>query len=184
MFSNQFSMARGVVGTQLPPVYVYAAETAIQMTLTELNENLREIYVESYTHSEVSELIFRATARELYRIFGPYQPELTEEDFYALELGSAGLMRGYMVRPCDGTLTLEKKLRMFLTLSLRGYKVPEEVVQQILRFVGGLDIRTVAELVMQKLFQALAMHYEFSLSEEAQAAAPAAPEDKGKETTL
>ena len=190
MFSNQFSMARGVVGTQLPPVYVYAAETAIQMTLTELNENLREIYilreiyVESYTHSEVSEFIFRATARELYRIFGPYQPELTEEDFYALELGSAGLMRGYMVRPCDGTLTLEKKLRMFLTLSLRGYKVPEEVVQQILRFVGGLDIRTVAELGMQKLFQALAMHYEFSLSEEAQAAAPAAPEDKGKETTL
>ena len=171
MFSNQFSMARGVVGTQLPPVYVYAAETAIQMTLTELNENLREIYVESYTHSEVSEFIFRATARELYRIFGPYQPELTEEDFYALELGSAGLMRGYMVRPCDGTLTLEKKLRMFL----RGYKVPEEEVQQILRFVEGLDIRTVAEQVMQKLFQALAMHYEFSLSEEAQAAAPAAP---------
>ena len=143
--------------------------------LTELNENLREIYVESYTHSEVSEFIFRATARELYRIFGPYQPELTEEDFYALELGSAGLMRGYMVRPCDGTLTLEKKLRMFLTLSLRGYKVPEEEVRQILRFVEGLDIRTVAEQVMQKLFQALAMHYEFSLSEEAQAAAPAVP---------
>ena len=172
MFSNQFSMARDVTGAQLPPAYVYAAETAIQMTLTELNENLREIYVESYTHSEVSEFIFRATARELYRIFGPYQPELTEEDFYALELGSAGLMRGYMVRPCDGTLTLEKKLRMFLTLSLRGYKVPEEV-QQILRFVEGLDICTVAEQVMQKLFQALAMHYEFSLSEEAQAAAPA-----------
>lgn len=183
MFSNQFAMARDEAGAKLPPVYVYAVETAIQMTLTELNENLREIYVESYTHSEVSEFIFRATARELYRIFGPYQPELTEEDFYALELGSAGLMRGYMVRPCDGTLTLEKKLRMFLTLSLRGYKVPEEV-RQILRFVEGLDIRTVAEQVMQKLFQALAMHYEFSLSEEAQAAAPAAPEDKEKKTKL
>lgn len=183
MFSNQFAMARGEAGAKLPPVYVYAVETAIQMTLTELNENLREIYVESYTHSEVSDFIFRATARELYRIFGPYQPELTEEDFYALELGSAGLMRGYMVRPCDGTLTLEKKLRMFLTLSLRGYKVPEEV-RQILRFVEGLDIRTVAEQVMQKLFQALAMHYEFSLSEEAQAAATAAPEDKEKKTKL
>ena len=182
--SNSIFQARDVTGKQLPPAYVYAAETAIQMTLTELNENLREIYVESYTHSEVSEFIFRATARELYRIFGPYQPELTEEDFYTLELGSAGLMRGYMVRPCDGTLTLEKKLRMFLTLSLRGYKVPEEEVQQILRFVEGLDIRTVAEQVMQKLFQALAMHYEFSLSEEAQAAAPAAPEDKEKKTKL
>lgn len=184
MFSGQFGAARTITGGGLPPVYAYAAETAIQLTLTELNENLREIYVESYTHSEVSEFIFRATARELYRIFGSYQPELTEEDFYTLELGSAGLMRGYMVRPCDGTLTLEKKLRMFLTLSLRGYKVPEEEVQQILRFVEGLDIRTVAEQVMQKLFQALAMHYEFSLSEEAQAAAPAAPEDKEKKTKL
>ena len=183
MFSGQFALAEQHSAAQ-DPVLLYAVETAIQMTLTELNENLREIYVESYTHSEVSEFIFRATARELYRIFGPYQPELTEEDFYALELGSAGLMRGYMVRPCDGTLTLEKKLRMFLTLSLRGYKVPEEEVQQILRFVEGLDIRTVAEQVMQKLFQALAMHYEFSLSEEAQAAAPAAPEDKEKKTKL
>ena len=71
-----------------------------------------------------------------------------------------------------------------LPLSLRGYKVPEEEVRQILRFVEGLDIRTVAEQVMQKLFQALAMHYEFSLSEEAQAAAPAAPEDKEKKTKL
>ena len=163
MFGGQFGVARSIADSKLPPVYAYALETAIQLTLTELNENLREIYVESYTHSEVSEFIFRATARELYRIFGPYQPELTEEDFYTLELGSAGLMRGYMVRPCDGTLTLEKKLRMFLTLSLRGYKVPEEEVQQILRFVEGLDIRTVAEQVMQKLFKALAMHYEFSL---------------------
>ena len=184
MFGSQFSAARSAAEGSLPPVFVYAVETAIQMTLTELNENLREIYIEAYTQKEASAYIFQETAKELHRIFGPYQPELTEEDFYALELGSAGLMRGYMVRPCDGTLTLEKKLRMFLTLSLRGYKVPEEEVRQILRFVEGLDIRTVAEQVMQKLFQALAMHYEFSLSEEAQAAATAAPEDKEKKTKL
>ena len=72
------------------------------MTLTELNENLREIYVESYTHSEVSEFIFRATARELYRIFGSYQPELTEEDFYTLELGSAGLCGATWSAPAMG----------------------------------------------------------------------------------
>lgn len=35
MFSNQFGAAKKVAGTQLPPVYVYAVETAIQMTLTE-----------------------------------------------------------------------------------------------------------------------------------------------------
>jgi len=45
MFSTQFGMARQLAGADLPPVYVYAVETAIQMTLTELNENLREIYI-------------------------------------------------------------------------------------------------------------------------------------------
>lgn len=58
-------------------MYVYAVETAIQMTLTELNENLREIYIEAYTQKEASDYIFQETAKELYQIFGPYQPELT-----------------------------------------------------------------------------------------------------------
>ena len=121
MFSNQFAMARSTAGTQLPPIYVYAVETAIQMTLTELNENLREIYIEAYTQKEASDYIFRETAKELYQIFSPYQPELTEQDFYFMEIGSAGIMRGFMAHPCDEALTLEKKLRTFLTMSLRSY---------------------------------------------------------------
>ena len=90
MFENQFSMARSTAGRQLPPVCVYAVETAIQMTLTELNENLREIYLEAYN-------------------------------------------------------------------------VPKEETEQAIRFVEGLDIRAISEQVMQALFRALAMHFEFSL---------------------
>ena len=164
MFSNQFAMARSTAGTQLPPIYVYAVDTAIQMTLTELNENLREIYIEAYTQKEASDYIFRETAKELYQIFSPYQPELTEQDFYFMEIGSAGIMRGFMAHPCDEALTLEKKLRLFLTMSLRAYSVPKEEVEQVIRFVEGLDIRGIAEQVMQKLFKALAMRYEFSLT--------------------
>ena len=164
MFSNQFAMARSTAGTQLPPIYVYAVETAIQMTLTELNENLREIYIEAYTQKEASDYIFRETAKELYQIFGSYQPELTAQDFFFMELGSAGIMRAYMAHPCDEELTLEKKLRLFLTMSLRAYNVPKEEMEQAIRFVEGLDIRTISERVMQGLFKALAMRFEFSLA--------------------
>lgn len=163
MFSSQFGAARSAIGEKLPPVYVYAAETAIQMTLTELNENLREIYIEAYTQQEASGYIFRETAKELYAIFGPYQPELTEEDFFHMEIGSAGLMRGYMAYPCDEVLTLEKKLESFLTLSLRGYKVPEQELQQVLAFLDTMDIRTVAQRIMERLFHALEMRYDFHL---------------------
>ena len=161
MFENQFAMARSAAGATL---FRSAVETAIQMTLTELNENLREIYIEAYTQKEASEFIFRETAKELYQIFGPYQPELTARDFYDMEIGSASIMRGYMAHPCDEELTLEKKLRLFLTMSLRAYNVPKEETEQAIRFVEGLDIRTISEQVMQALFRALAMRFEFSLA--------------------
>ena len=163
MFSNQFGAAKKVAGTQLPPVYVYAVETAIQMTLTELNENLRDIYIEAYSHEEALEYIFRETAKELYQIFGPYQPQLTEQDFYALEIGSAGIMRGYMARPCDDVRTLEKKRVCCLSMSLRAYKVPEDEIHRVLAFMTELDIRAVAQQVMHQLFNALAMRFEFTL---------------------
>lgn len=163
MFSNQFAMARSTAGTQLPPIYVYAVETAIQMTLTELNENLREIYIEAYTQKEASDYIFRETAKELYQIFSPYQPELTEQDFYFMEIGSAGIMRGFMAHPCDEALTLEKKLRTFLTMSLRSYHVPEDEIKKAVDFIGGMDIRAVSERVMHELFKGLAMRFEFTL---------------------
>ena len=163
MFENQFGIARSIAGEVLPPVYVYATETALQITLTELNENLREIYLEVYTRQHLLDYIQRATAKELYQIFGPYQPALTEQDFYELELGTAGLMRAYMANPCTADFPLERKLNRFLTLALRGYKVPEEELQKVLAFLAGLDMRGVAQRVMEELFRQLAMRYEFSL---------------------
>lgn len=163
MFENQFGIAKNVAGTALSPVYVYAAETALQITLTELNENLREIYLEAYTKEHLLDYIQRATAKELYRIFGPYQPELTKQDFYELEFGSAGLMRGFMANPCTSDFTLERKLNKFVTLALRGYKVEEDEVQKVLLFLAELDIRSIAQSVMEELFRQLAMRYEFSL---------------------
>ena len=160
MFKNQFKAARKVAGEGLPPVYVYAVETALQLTLTELNENLREIYMEVYTRPRLLDYVHRSTTKELYQIFGPYQPALTERDFYELELGTAGLMRGFMGQPCTKEFTLERKLEKFLTLSLRGFKVPEEELQEVL---AGQDIRSIAQTVMEDLFRKLAMHYKFSL---------------------
>ena len=72
-------------------------------------------------------------------------------------------MRGYMANPCTAEFPLERKLNKFLTLALRGYKVPEEELQQVLAFLGGLDMRGIAQKVMEELFRQLAMRYEFSL---------------------
>ena len=165
MFSNQFAMARDEAGAKLPPVYVYALETSLQLTLTELNESLREVYLEAYRQPQSADYIYRHTASELYQIFGSYLPSYSECDFYEQDIGSGGIMRAYMAQPCDEALTLERKIQLFLTMSLRAYRVPEEEIEKTLAYIAGRDIRAVSERVMHILFQTLAMRYEFSLSD-------------------
>lgn len=165
MFGGQFDMARSIADTKLPPVYAYALETAIQLTLTELNENLREIYIEAYSLPETSEYIYLHTTAELKQIFSANFPDYSDSDFYEMEIGTAGLMRSYMARKCDIHFPLERKLSRFLTAAMRVYRVPEDELEQTVRFVERLDIRSIAECVMHALFQTLAMHYDFSLQE-------------------
>lgn len=169
MFSGQFGIARSNTGNGLPPVYAYAVETAIQLTLTELNEYLREIYIESYTQPDTSEYIYIHTTMELKKIFGSYFPDYSESDFYEMEIGTSGLMRSYMAKKCDIHFPLERKLERFLTAAMRVYRVPEEEQEKVLAFLAGLDVKAMATEVMQQLFQFLEMKYDFSLtrSEEA-----------------
>ena len=163
MFGGQFDAARSIVGGGLAPVYAYAVETAIQLALTELNENLREIYIEAYTLPDTSEYIYLNTTAELKEIFGSNFPDYSDSDFYEMEIGTAGLMRNYMAKKCDIHFTLAQKLECFLQISLRAFKVPQEEQERILAYIKSIDICAVANGVMQKLFAALEMRFDFTL---------------------
>ena len=164
MFGGQFGVARSIAGDKLPPVYIYAVETAIQLTLTELNENLRELYTEAYSLPDTAEYIYLHTTAELKKIFGANFPDYAESDFYEMDIGTSGLMRNYMARKCDIHFPLEHKLSRFLTAAMRVYRVPEEEQAQVLAFVAALDIREIATKVIQKLFAMLEMKFDFKLS--------------------
>lgn len=165
MFSQQFGIAGKPSAGGASPALVYALETSIQLALTELNENLREIYIEVYTQPDILERIRQKTTAELQRIFGPYLPECSASDFYEMDIGTAAIMRGYMERPCDLYFTLERKIECFLRMTLTVYHVPETQISEILQAIAALDIRTIADSVMQRLFTALQMKYEFTLTD-------------------
>lgn len=165
MFSQQFGIAGKLSAGGASPALVYALETYIQLALTELNENLREIYIEVYTQPDILERIRQKTTAELQRIFGPYLPECSASDFYEMDIGTAAIMRGYMERPCDLYFTLEWKIECFLRMTLTVYHVPETQISEILQTIAALDIRTIADSVMQRLFTALQMKYEFTLTD-------------------
>ena len=162
-------MARSIADQNLPPIFAYAVETSIQLTLTELNENLREIYIEAYSVPDTAEYIYLHTTAELKQIFGANFPDYSDSDFYEMEIGTAGLMRNYMARKCDIHFPLERKLSRFLTAAMRVYLVPEEKQARVLAFIGSIDIRKLAVTVMHKLFAMLEMKYDFKLSTDGEA---------------
>lgn len=163
---TQIGVARSIADCNLPPVYTYAVETAIQLTLTELNEKLREIYIEAYTLPDTAERIYQYTTAELKQLFGDNFPDYAESDFYEMEIGTAGLIRNYMARRCDIHFPLDHKLRCFLTSVMRVYKVPEEEQTKVLAVIQRLDIKADAAKVMDKLFAMLEMTFDFKLSKD------------------
>lgn len=164
MFDNQFAIAKKVIKNSKSPVYFYATETAIQLAITELDENLREIYVEAYSNQKIAEYIYQRTSSELRDIFGDYLPNATEGDFYELDIGTCGLMRAYMSRPCDKYFTLQRKTDCFLGIALSAYNVPEEEKEEIINYIRSTDILPAANAVIQELFKQLSVRFDFVLS--------------------
>ena len=160
MFSGQFDAARQLAADAPTPVHVYAVETALQLALTELNENLRDVYVEAYTCPETLSLIHRRTAAELQAAFGAYLPEATPADFLEMEVGTAGMMRAYMACRCGPDFPLERKISRFLEMSLSVFRVPEDERARIITHVATLDMYLLARRVMNALFESLSMHFE------------------------
>lgn len=131
--------------------------------ITERNEQLREIYTEAYTLPETMEFIYENTAKELMQIFGDRFPGYLESDFYEIDIGTCGLMRSYMAKPCDIHFPLQRKIDRFLTSSLRIFRVEGEELEQVLEFVRGLDLVPAADQVIAQIFTTLEDHFHCKL---------------------
>ena len=166
MFGSQFDMAGQIAGQKLPPVYVYAVETSIQLALTELNENLRDIYVEAYTNRETLCYIHDRTAARLFELFRPFNPDWSESRCFETEIGTAAVMSGYMRYPCNRYFTFEQKLERFLDIALKAYNVPEAMRSDAIERIKAVDIRNYAVRVIRKLAESVGFEHDLSLNGE------------------
>lgn len=166
MFKNQFGIARGMSENVENPAFVYAAETAIQLAITELNENIREIYIEVYTQPKLYEYVYENTSTEISKFFAKYNPDWKESDFYESALGSGGMMRAFMTRKCDKYFTLKRKIERFLNMAFDVYHVSKEDKKDAIARIAAMDIVGASNAVLKKLYAALEMTFDFKFSQE------------------
>ena len=165
MFSGQFELAESLIGEDGDPLLLYGVETALQIYITELSWQLRELYVTAYSLSSTSEYIYEQTAARLAVIFGPYLPRCESKDFYELEVASASIMRGFMAKPCDMYFTVERKLRRFLQCCFKLYDVPPEKYEPVIERVLQLDLRHKAEEMIVRIAQAAEESFQITMAE-------------------
>ena len=164
MFTNQFDMAKSIAIDLNNPVIIYAIETSIQLGMVESNEHFREISLEAYTHPKLVEFINQKTSSELAKIFAKYNPNWEESDFYEAEIGTSGIMRSFMAKPCNKYFTLKRKTERFLSMAFDVYHVPKNEQEKAIEFLKSINVKELVGKVLSKLFSKLEMTFEFKFS--------------------
>jgi len=155
VLESMFSSSHLIVGEVDDPVLNYTVETALQLYMAESREEVRELAAVAYTLPATSDLIYRKTAKRLWELFGQYNPGWEEKDFFEREIASGSIMRGYMARPCDMYFTMERKMRLFLEITLMIYNVPKEKTEEAVKFLSANDFKDIAEDAIRKMLDVL-----------------------------
>ena len=166
MFSGQFSAAdsaAALLGPNASPAFAYALETSVQLTIAELSEIIRDLYLQAYASERSLEYIRRNTAKHLQKFFQQYNPSFDEEDFYQMDIGTSGLMLGFMLRPCSDDFPLDVKIERYLQMSLSALNVPAEERAAIIEGIKQQDLRSIAKAAVKQLFDVISDTFDLEL---------------------
>ena len=154
VIEHQFEFSRDYLkDTANDKLLYYAFETVLQMYIAEYNESLREMYAVSYSLPRTSHRIYRNIASRLEDVFKNYLPNYEMKDFYELEIATAGIVRGFIINPCDMYFTMDRKINRFLKTTLKIYEVPKEKIDEVIEFIKGFDFETLSQNVINTLFE-------------------------------
>lgn len=182
MFNSQFHAAEAIAGADAisDPLWLYAAETCLQIHIAEQSEQLRELYVTAYTLPSTAMYIHKGMIPKIAAIFGEFLPTQDEETLFGLEIAASGVMRSYMVWPCTETFTMELKLGQFLGSSFRIYGVPQERFRPIVEQMVQLDLADLARHMIAETVRTADEEFEAAMELKFE---PKRYRSRGRETT-
>lgn len=152
VLEGQFKMTQEYLkGVEYDGILFYAAETTLQLYMAESSEHIRELYTVSYSLPNTTQIIQNTITTKLEDVFKEHLPHLETKDFYMLEIASGGIMRGFMTIPCNMWFTMEQKVKSFLETTFLVYRVPQEKIDEAVKFVSQFDYPMLAQKTIDNL---------------------------------
>ena len=150
----QFEMSKDVLKEKSEDLLLlYMFECALQLYIAESNENIREMYAVSYSMPSTSLKIYQYLTDKLENIFKEYLPHYETKDFYELEIAVAGIMRGFIINPCNMYFTMDRKIKRYIKTILKIFEVPKEKTNELIEFISSYDLKAYANEVINSLYE-------------------------------
>ena len=154
VIEHQFEISKKYLGNmQSDELLLYIFECVLQLHICELNENIREMYAVSYSMPNTSHKIYDYITKKLENIFQQYLPEYETKDFYELEIATAGIMRGFIINPCNMYFTIDRKIHRFIKTTLKIYEVPKNVIDEIIKTIETFNMKEYAIETINTLYE-------------------------------
>ena len=132
---------------------LYIFECVLQLYICEINDNIREMYAVSYSMPSTSHKIYDYITEKLENVFHKYLPEYETKDFYELEIAAAGIMRGFIINPCNMYFTIDRKVNRFIKTLLKIFEVPKEEVEDIIKKIEKFNMKEYSKEVVDTLYE-------------------------------
>ena len=136
---------------------LYIFECVLQLYICEINDNIREMYAVSYSMPSTSHKIYDYITEKLENVFHKYLPEYETKDFYELENAAAGIMRGFIINPCNMYFTIDRKVSRFIKTTLKIYEVPKAKIEEIIKIIEQFKMQDYAKEVISTLYEYISM---------------------------
>ena len=136
-------------------LHIFMANEVLQIYMSEMNEDMRNLYLSAYSMSKTSVAVLMRRADMMFEHFGYLFPDFAKKDFYELEIASMSIMRGYMTVPCDMYFTIEAKVDRLITTMMRIYEIDLELVDETKEFIKRIDFEAVAKKAVEDVFKEL-----------------------------
>ena len=154
LIEYQFEISKKILKDKTDDkLLIYAFECVLQLYITEINNNIREMYAVSYTMPQTSYKIYDNIALKLEEIFKDHLPDYETKDFYELEIAAAGVMRGFIINPCTIDFPIQNKVKRFLNTILKIFEVNEEKIIEVINFIEEFDMKIYAVELINTLYE-------------------------------
>ncbi len=154
VMEKQFAVTRALLkGKTEDKLLFFATETVLQLHIAEVNASVRDVYTATYSFLKPQAVIRERITSRWEEVFKDYLPSHTTSDFYQLEIATGGIIRGFMIVPCDMWFVMDKKVESFLECSLKIYDIPTDKIREAIAFVKQFDLAKIARETVDELIK-------------------------------